>query len=127
MRKIAIFCLVGIGVGLLSCPKPTMCVTMSIVTVTAYHPGAYDPRQRQRGVTASGIRVAEGMVAVSRDVERNLNLGFGDQVLLHGLGVFEFQDRMAQRCQKKVDIFMDCTKKARRFGVKRYVVLVKLA
>lgn len=127
MRKIAIFCLMGIVVGLLSCPKPTLSVTMSIVTVTAYHPGAYDPRTYRRGVTASGLKVAVGMVAVSRDVERNLCLGFGDRVLLHGLGVYEFQDRMARRAQKKVDIFMDCTKKARRFGVKRYIMLVKLA
>jgi 3D (Asp-Asp-Asp) domain-containing protein len=127
MRKIAIFCLIGLGVGLLSCPKPTMCVTMTIVTVTAYHPGVYDPSTGRRGVTASGLKVAQGMVAVSRDVEKNLNLDFGDQVLLHGLGVYEFQDRMARRLQKKVDIFMDCTKKARRFGVKRYIMLVKLA
>jgi 3D (Asp-Asp-Asp) domain-containing protein len=94
-------------------PQPTMSVTMSIVTVTAYHPGAYCPGS-PKGVTASGHKVKEGMIAVSR-------------VLLHGLGVFEFQDRMASRVRKKVDIYMDCTKKARRFGVRRYVVLVKLA
>lgn len=127
MRKIAIFCILGVGVGLMAWPKPTMSVTMSIVTVTAYHPGAYDPRTCRRGVTASGLKVQEGMVAVSRDVEKNLNLDFGDRVLLHGLGVFEFQDRMSARCRKKVDIYMDCTKKARRFGVRRYIVLVKLA
>jgi 3D (Asp-Asp-Asp) domain-containing protein len=130
MRRIAIVCLsglIGIGMGLMAWPKPTMCVTMSIVTVTAYHPGAYDPSTCRRGVTASGLKVAEGMVAVSRDVERNLNLGFGDRLLLHGLGVYEFQDRMSHRLQRKADIFMDCTKKARRFGVKRHVMLVKLA
>jgi 3D (Asp-Asp-Asp) domain-containing protein len=99
---------------------------MSIVTVTAYHPGVYCPGV-PKGITASGLKVKEGMVAVSRDVERNLSLGFGDRVLLHGLGVFEFQDRMASRCRKKVDIYMNCTQKARRFGVKRYIVLVKLA
>jgi 3D (Asp-Asp-Asp) domain-containing protein len=71
--------------------------------------------------------VKEGIVAVSRDVEHSLNLDFGDRVLLHGLGVFEFQDRMASRCRKKVDIFMDCRQKAVRFGVRRYVVLVKMA
>jgi hypothetical protein len=26
-----------------------------------------------------------------------------------------------------VDVYLDCTQKARRFGVKRYIVLVKLA
>jgi 3D (Asp-Asp-Asp) domain-containing protein len=130
MKKIAIACLIGTGVimaGIAVAPRPTMCVTMSIVTVTAYHPGVYDPATGKKGVTASGRKVRQGIVAVSRDVERILNLEFGDRVLLHGLGVFDFQDRMALRCQKKVDIFMDCKKKARRFGVRRYVVLVKLA
>jgi len=107
-------------------PQPTMSVTMSVVTVTAYHPGVTAPGS-PKGVTASGQRVAEGMLAVSRDVERNLNLNFGDRVLLHGMGVFEFQDRMASRCRHKVDVFMKSYKKARRFGVRRYVVLVKMA
>ncbi len=55
-----------------------------------------------------------------------MNLGFGVQVLLHGLGVFEFQDRMCPPgCTKKVDIYMTSRQKAGRFGVRRYVVLVK--
>jgi len=124
MKKITIFCLLALG-GLFI-PQPTMSVSMSIVTVTAYHPGVYGGHA-QRGVTASGMRVKEGMVAVSRDVERTLSLDFGDRVLLHGLGVFEFHDRMNSRVRQKVDIFMKCKKKARRFGVKRHVVLVKLA
>jgi 3D (Asp-Asp-Asp) domain-containing protein len=99
---------------------------MSIVTVTAYHPGVWAPGS-PKGVTASGQKVKVGMVAVSRDIERNLSLEFGHRLLLHGLGVFEFQDRMAARVKKKVDIFMDCKQKARRFGVKRYIVMVKLA
>jgi 3D (Asp-Asp-Asp) domain-containing protein len=130
MKKMAISCLIGTGIimaGIALQPKPTLCVTMSIVTVTAYHPGVYDPATGRKGVTASGRKVREGIVAVSRDVERSLNLEFGDRVLLHGLGVFDFQDRMSSRLRKKVDIYMDCTKKARRFGVRRYVVLVKLA
>jgi 3D (Asp-Asp-Asp) domain-containing protein len=99
---------------------------MSIVTVTAYHPGAYCVGV-PKGITASGRKVSEGMLAVSRDVERNLNLEFGDRVLLHGLGVFAFQDRMNARCHKKVDIYMKTTKKARAFGVRRYVVVVRMA
>jgi len=98
-----------------------MCVTMSIITVTAYHhcPGS-------KGITSSGRRVAVGMIALSRDLERNLNMDFGDRVLLHGMGVFEFQDRMAPRWNKKADIYLNNQCKARDFGVKRYVVLVKL-
>jgi 3D (Asp-Asp-Asp) domain-containing protein len=123
MKTLMIFCLLALGVLLL--PQTTMSVSMSIVTVTAYHPGVYGGHAL-RGVTASGQRVKEGMVAVSRDVEKTLCLDFGDRVLLHGLGVFEFQDRMSGRLRQKVDIFMKCKQKARRFGVKRHVVLVKL-
>ncbi|MCX5893126.1 MAG: hypothetical protein NTW80_09180 [Deltaproteobacteria bacterium] len=119
MRTMALVCLIGVGV--ICTPRPTMCVTMSIVTVTAYHhcPGS-------KGITASGKRVKTGMIAVSRDLERNLSLDFGDRVLLHGYGVFQVQDRMAQRWSKKVDIYLDTQQKARDFGLRRYVVLVKL-
>jgi 3D (Asp-Asp-Asp) domain-containing protein len=121
MKKMAIAITCLTVVGIFACPRPTLCVTMSIVTVTAYHhcPGS-------KGITSSGQRVKVGMLAVSRDLERNLNLDFGDRVLLHGMGVFEVQDRMASRWQKKVDIYMDSQQKARHFGARRYVVLVKL-
>jgi 3D (Asp-Asp-Asp) domain-containing protein len=119
MRTMAIVCLLGVGV--ICTPRPTMCVTMSIVSVTAYH---YCPGSK--GITSSGKRVKTGMIAVSRDLERNLNLDFGDRVLLHGYGVFEVEDRMASRWTKKVDIYLDSQQKACNFGLKRYVVLVKL-
>ena len=121
MRKMALSMICLLGVGVLAFPRPTMCVTMSIVSVTAYHhcPGS-------KGITSSGRRVAVGMIALSRDLERNLNMEFGDRVLLHGMGVFEFQDRMALRWNKKADIYLNNQCKAMNFGVKRYVVLVKL-
>ena len=121
MRKMALTITCLLGVGVLAFPRPTLCVTMSIVSVTAYHhcPGS-------KGITSSGRRVGVGMIALSRDLERNLNMDFGDRVLLHGMGVFEFQDRMAPRWNKKADIYLNNQCKARDFGVKRYVVLVKL-
>lgn len=123
MKKVAltICCLLTLTLAVVAYPRPTMCVTMSIVTVTAYHhcPGS-------RGITASGRRVKTGMIALSRDLERNLRMQFGDKVLLQGMGVFEFQDRMAPRWSRKADIYLSTQAKARRFGVKRYVVLVKL-
>jgi len=116
-----------LGVGIVFAPRSTMCVSMSIVTVTAYcYPSALCPGS-SKGITASGERVRDGMLAVSRDVEEGMNLGFGDRVLLNGLGVYAFKDRMAARMHKKVDIYMGCMERARRFGVRRYVVLVKLA
>jgi 3D (Asp-Asp-Asp) domain-containing protein len=125
MKKMALICLLLLTLGVLWAPRPTMCVTMSIVTVTAYHPGVYGGHSA-RGITASGMHVKEGIVAVSRDIENNLNLGFGDKVLLHGLGVFEFQDRMASYVRQKVDVFMKTKQKAIRFGVRRHIVLVKM-
>jgi 3D (Asp-Asp-Asp) domain-containing protein len=121
MKKMAITIICLLTLGILVTPRPTLCVTMSIVSVTAYH---YCPGSK--GITSSGQRVKRGILAVSRDLERNLDLEFGDRLLLHGLGVYEFQDRMASRWTKKVDIYLDSQQKARRFGVKRYVVLVKL-
>jgi len=121
MRTLTIIFL--LGVSLLFLPQRTLGLKMSIVSVTAY---SYSGGSYPHGVTASGKRVKEGMVAVSRDVERNLHLNFGDRVLLHGLGVFEFQDRMASRWRLKADIFMHSNRKASRFGVKRHIVLVKL-
>ena len=121
MKRMAITITFLLALGVLATPRPTLCVTMSIVTVTAYHhcPGS-------KGITASGQRVQRGMIAVSRDLRRNLRLHYGDKVLLHGMGVFEYQDLMASRWHKKVDVYMDCQSKARRFGVRHYVVLVKL-
>lgn len=120
MRTMAItICLLILGS--LGLPRSTLGVTMSTITVTAYH---YCPGSK--GITASGKRVEVGMVAVSRDLERDLSLKFGDRLMLQGLGEYEFQDRMATRWCKKADIYMDCQTKAIRFGVKRYIVLVKL-
>jgi 3D (Asp-Asp-Asp) domain-containing protein len=121
MKKMAITIICLLALAVLVCPRPTMCVTMSIVTVTAYHhcPGS-------RGITSSGRHVKLGMIAVSRDLERNLHLKFGDRLLLHGMGVYAFQDRMASRWHKRVDVYMDTQRKASRFGLKHYVVLVKL-
>jgi len=120
MKTLLITCLLGLGLAI---PQTSMGVNMSIVSVTAY---SYSGGAPPYNVTASGKRVREGMLALSRDVERDLGLNFGDQVLLHGLGVFEFQDRMASRWVQKADVFMHSDYKARRFGVKRYIVLVKL-
>ncbi len=121
MRALMVGFLVAVGLAVI--PQATMGVSMSIVSVTAY---SYSGGQYPYNVTASGQRVQEGMIAVSRDVERDLGLNFGDRVLLHGLGVFEFQDRMAPRWTFKADVFMQSDHKARSFGVRRQIVLVKL-
>ena len=59
MRTLTIICL--LGVGLLFVPQPTLGLKMSIVSVTAY---SYSGGSYPHGVTASGKRVKEGMVAL---------------------------------------------------------------
>lgn len=125
MHKILLSSVIIIGLAMINWPQPTTSSNMAVVTVTAYHPGVRAPDSRP-GITASGTRVREGIVAISRDLEYRLDMEFGDKVRLVGLGVYEFQDRMASRCRKKVDIFMKSYWKARRFGVRRHVLLVKL-
>jgi 3D (Asp-Asp-Asp) domain-containing protein len=66
--------------------------------------------------TASSIRVREGIVALSRDLEKRYNLKFGDLIYIEGIGLFEFQDRMHRRWKNKVDIFMWSRQRAIQFG-----------
>lgn len=55
-------------------------------------------------ITASNKKVRLGMVALSRDLEKEYDLKFGDFVYLEGYGLFEFQDRLHKRKSKQVDI-----------------------
>jgi 3D (Asp-Asp-Asp) domain-containing protein len=79
---------------------------------------AYSPTKRETDsspfTTASNKHVKEGYIAISRDLEAYL--GFGDKVFIKDLGIFEVQDRMNRRWQKRVDLFFFDTKEAVRFG-----------
>ncbi|MFP3868527.1 MAG: hypothetical protein ACLFUU_10250 [Desulfobacteraceae bacterium] len=124
MIRFLFSCIFILGLFIFSWPQPTVSLDMAVVTVTAYHLGVRAPDSRP-GITASGLRVREGIVALSRDLEYRLGLEFGDEIRLEGLGTYEFQDRMARRCRKKADIFMNSYWKAKRFGVRRNVLLLK--
>ena len=77
------------------------------------------------GITASNKKVKEGYIALSRDIERDFSLHFGDKVYVNGIGVFEFQDRMHKRKKRQIDIFMKSTKNALKFGVKKGLILIE--
>ncbi len=126
MKKIVILSAIFLGPVVFGTVRPTIGISMSVVTVTAYHPGKGGGCSSPNGTTASGLKVREGIMAVSRDVEHTLALSFGDNLILEGMGVFQFQDRMASRCRKKADVFMSCGQKAKAFGVRRNVLLVKV-
>lgn len=93
------------------------------VTVTAY---SADIAQTDStpNITASNKKVAPGYVALSRDLEKDYGLKFGDMVHLDGFGTFEFQDRMHKRKTRQVDIFMEQKKDAVQFGIKRTILKI---
>ncbi|MGQ9921821.1 MAG: hypothetical protein ACUVRZ_10900 [Desulfobacca sp.] len=117
MKKTSFFCLLVVSLLLFATPQPTISLTSAVVKVTAYC---------HSGRTASGIPVQEGILALSRDLEYQLGMRFGDLVKLEGLGTFAFEDRMASYKRRQVDIWLPRYAEARRFGVKYNVMLVKI-
>jgi len=90
------------------------------VSITAYNP-VPDQTDDTPFITASADYVRDGIVALSYDLEKTLELEFGDIVVLETingefLGEFEFQDRMNKRWRNKVDIFMWKVQDAKKFG-----------
>jgi len=79
---------------------------------------------QNNGKTASRKQIREGHIAVSRDLEREHGLKFGDKVFIKGLGELEIQDRMSFKKKKSVDVYMASHKKARQFGTKQLTMLI---
>jgi 3D (Asp-Asp-Asp) domain-containing protein len=93
------------------------------IRVTAYNP-VRSQTDSSPLITASNKRVRVGMVALSRDLEREFGFTFGDTVYLYGFGRFVFEDRMHRRKRKHVDILMFNPVEARKFGVKSSYLFV---
>ena len=93
------------------------------VKVTAYNP-VRSQTDSSPLITASNKRVRVGMVALSRDLEREFGFRFGDIVYLYGIGRFVFEDRMHRRNRRHVDILMFNSIEARKFGVKSSYLFV---
>lgn len=89
-----------------------------IVTVTAYS-------RRSGKITASGQKVRPGIIALSRDLERDWGAKFGDMIHLPGIGLLEFQDRMPHYWTERVDVYHECYHEAKRFGVKTALLEVR--
>jgi 3D (Asp-Asp-Asp) domain-containing protein len=69
-------------------------------------------------ITASGTRVSKGICAISRDVEKNLGVSFGDKFYVHGVGIFKFEDRTHKSLKNTIDIFFWNQTEAKKFGAK---------
>jgi 3D (Asp-Asp-Asp) domain-containing protein len=117
MKNTILLVLVILSAMVFCTPQTTISLSMAVIKVTAYcHPGR----------TASGLRVQDGILALSRDLEYNLDMRFGDNVKLEGFGTFSFQDRMASYKVMQADVWMPCRSEALRFGVKHNVMLIKI-
>jgi 3D (Asp-Asp-Asp) domain-containing protein len=90
---------------------------------------AYSPHKRQTDkdphVAASMRKVREGTVAVSRDLFWQ-GWTFGRKVYIEGHGVFEINDLMNERYEKRIDVFRWSKDKAKEFGAtERRVALLE--
>jgi len=93
------------------------------VVVTAYNPVASQTDSTPE-ITASNKRVRPGIVALSRDLEKELGFKFGDTVVIQGHGSFVFEDRMNKRWTRRVDILMFSRKATKEFGVQSSHLMV---
>jgi 3D (Asp-Asp-Asp) domain-containing protein len=103
-------------------PTPTDRKSMT-VTATAYC---------QPGKTASGVVTAviynkaknqgfHGHIALSRDLERQLKVRFGDIIMVGGKK-YIFADRMYSKWNKRVDIYCPTLKECKIFGKKQLIL-----
>lgn len=101
--------------------REVMLMTRIKVEVTAY-----SSEEKYVGtVTASGEPVREGIIAISRDLRAEHGINFGDRVHLEGFGVFQVQDLMNARWERRVDIWCSTLKEAQAIG-KRESILTKV-
>ena len=93
------------------------------VSVSAY---SMTEQYDSKGKTASGMTPRPGFIAISRDLEREYGLRFGDTVWIKGLGEYIVQDWTHLRKNNTVDIFMESYRKARNFGIKKLKMVIEL-
>lgn len=89
------------------------------ISVTAY---SLKECYHNKGVTASGERARDGIVAVSRDLERK-GLKLGTKIQIGNMGTFVVKDRTSCKKRGNIDIFMPSHKEALRFGRQKYTLV----
>lgn len=112
--------------GLLDLPSDGHLVSFSTpVTVTAYTARVQECDSTP-WVTANMTPSRPGILAVSRDLEHELGIKFGDTVWLEGLGFYVVADRMNARWTRRVDILHASLKAAKRFSTRENVTMTWL-
>lgn len=72
-------------------------------------------------IMASGNRVYEGAVAVSRDYLKHRILKYGDKIHIEGLGEYVVEDTMNKRHKWSVDVFTFDLEKSHSKPVQRHI------
>ena len=91
-------------------------VTKITVKVTKYN-AVPEQTDDTPTITASNKTIEKGVVALSRDIEEELGLKFGDKIYLKGLGYYIFEDRMNKKWTRRVDIYEKSILEAKKFGI----------
>lgn len=73
--------------------------------------------------TASMTLSRVGVIAVSRDLEKEFGLSMGDFVFIPDYGLFRIEDRMNPRWTKRIDILHANKEAARRFGKRELEII----
>ena len=89
------------------------------ISVTAY---TLKECYHNKGKTASGEMVRNGVVAVSPDLERK-GLKLGTVIRISNLGTFVVKDRTNRRNRGNIDVYMISYKKALRFGRQKHTLV----
>jgi hypothetical protein len=71
-------------------------------------------------MTAADVKVKPGHIALSRDLEEQHGLKFGDLIYLEGeTEPYEFMDRMPPQWKRRADLYSRLCKDAREYGVQK--------
>lgn len=86
-------------------------VPIGIITTTNYCQGV---------ITSADVKVKPGYIALSRDIEKQHRLKYGDLIYLEGeTEPYVFMDLMPPQWKRRADLYSRSCKDAREYGVQR--------
>jgi 3D (Asp-Asp-Asp) domain-containing protein len=95
------------------------------VVVTGYSPGPGETDDTPT-ITAANTRTRPGVIALSRDLIRAFNptapFHYGDRVRVEGIGEFIVEDTMAEKWNRRADIWFPTPDEALRWGRRRLAI-----
>lgn len=98
----------------------TQSIHINIATVF-YYANVPEQTDSTPNIMASGNRVYEGAVAVSRDYLKHKILKYGDKIQIEGLGEYVVEDTMNKRHKWSVDVFTFDLEKSHSKPVQRHI------